>query len=99
MNVPEATTGVPITSPAVFSGPPKADNSAPPPITNPTLPTKKEGIRLSDIVLGILYLVFTGYAIFYGWMYGQQIGRDYLLYIQSWGLWFRSWFIRPTPVV
>jgi hypothetical protein len=92
MSTPEATTGVPITSPAMFSGP-----GAPPAITNPTPPTKKEGF-LKEFVLGIFYLIFTGYAIYYGWIYGQQNGRQYLLYVQSWAPWLRSWFIRPAPV-
>lgn len=111
MSAPEATSGVPFTTPSVFrEGPipapsastppiqqPKGDNGAPPAILNVTPPTKKEGF-LKEFVLGILYLVFTGYAIYYGWMYGQQKGREYLLYLQSWGPWLRSWFVRPPPL-
>lgn len=115
MSVPEATTGVPVTTPSIFSGlgpkegpipapttptppiiEPTGDNGPPPAITS-TPPTKKEGF-LKEMVLMILYIYFTGIAIYYGWTYGQQTGRDYLLYVQSWGPWLRSWFTRPPPV-
>jgi hypothetical protein len=86
------------TEPVVIPSPPKGDNSAPPSIT-PTPETKKEGITFQQFFIGILFLVLTGFAIFYGWILGQSEGRGYLLYIQSFGAWLRSWFVKPTPVV
>lgn len=109
MSVPQGTNIVPTTSPApiqegpipapsstapvIIPPPPSGNNSAPPPLTS-TPPTKKEGMTLQDLILSILYLVFTGYAIYYGWVLGQTRGREYLLYVQSYGPWLRSWFTR-----
>lgn len=98
MSVPQSTSGVALTSPAELSSVPKVDNSAPPPILSTTPPTKKEGISFQDLIITIFYLIFTGYAIYYGWVFGQQKGRDYLLYVQSIGTWLRSWFVRPPPL-
>ena len=115
MNAPQATSGVPLTSPSTLqipTGPipapssapdviipqPTGNNSAPPPILSTTPPTKKEGTSFQDLIITIFYLIFTGYAIYYGWVFGQQKGRDYLLYVQSIGAWLRSWFVRPAPL-
>ena len=81
------------------SKPPPVDNSAPPGIKCPTPETKKEGITFEQFFISILFLVLTGLAVFYGWTLGQSEGRVYLLYVQSFGTWLRSWFVRPTPVV
>jgi hypothetical protein len=109
MSAPEGTSIVPATSPAaikegpipapstampvVIPAPPKGNNS-PPTATSETPATKKEGISFQDFVVSIFYLIFTGYAIYYGWTLGLRHGREYLMYVQSYGPWLRSWFVR-----
>jgi len=109
MSAPEGTSIIPSTSPAAIKeGPipapstampviippaPKGNNS-PPPSTSQTPPTKKEGMSFQDLIVSIFYLVFTGYAIYYGWILGQRHGREYLMYVQTFGPWLRSWFVR-----
>lgn len=109
MSAPQGTTGVPSTSPSIVpEGPipapsttpavtipssPAGNNSAPPGVS-PTPPTKKEGITFHSLVVSIVSLIFMGYAIYYGWIMGQQHGQEYLLYVQSFGPWLRSWFTR-----
>jgi hypothetical protein len=85
--------------PVVNPPPPSGDNSPPPAITNATPATKKEGITFQQFFISILFLVLTGAAIYYGWTLGQLEGRGYLLYVQSFGSWLRSWFVKPTPSV
>jgi hypothetical protein len=79
----------------VIPAPPSGDNSAPPALTT-TPKTQKSGIAFKDLLLGIFYFIFTAYAIYYGWILGQQKGREYLLYIQSFGPWVRSFFVKPV---
>jgi hypothetical protein len=113
MSSPEATSGVPTTTPAdipkpegpipapsqatsyIVPNPPAGNNSAPPAVST-TPPTKKEGMTFQDLIVSILYLIFTGYAIYYGWILGQRHGGQYLAYVQSIGIWLRSWFVRPV---
>lgn len=89
--VKEGPIPAPQGPPVVIPPPPPGNNSPPPPIQS-TPPTKKEGISFKTLVLGILKIIFTLYAIYYGWILGQQHGREYLLYVQSYGPWLRSWF-------
>lgn len=98
MSNPIGTTGVPATTPSTIAAPPVVDNSAPPGVVV-TPPTKKEGVSIQDFIVTILGLVFMGYGIYYGWILGQQKGREYLLYMQSFGPWLRSWFVKPTVQV
>jgi hypothetical protein len=77
----------------------KKDNSAPPPIENPTPPTKNDPVPFSQIVGSFVFMILAGFAIYYGWILGQSQGRAYLLYIQSFGPWLRSFFVTPKPVV
>jgi hypothetical protein len=86
-----APTNLP--SPTIYN--PFGDNSAPPAIQNPTPPTKNE-VDFVKIFSTILYFIFSGIAIYYGWTLGQKEGREYLLYVQSFGPWLRSWFVRPV---
>jgi hypothetical protein len=79
------------TPPVIIPSPPPGDNSPPPALTS-TPPTKKEGVSFQSFVVSILSIIFTGYAIYYGWTMGQQYAREYLMYTQSLGLWTRSWF-------
>lgn len=85
--IPAPSSGAPVIIP-----PPPPGNNSPPPLIISTPPTKKEGFNFKDLIVSILYLVFTGYAIYYGWFMGQQHAREYLLYVQSYGPWLRSWF-------
>ena len=80
----------PSTPPSQAVPKPAGDNSAPPAILNPTPATKNE-IPLSQIIGGFVFLILAGFAIMYGWALGQTQGRSYLLYIQSFGTWIRSW--------
>jgi hypothetical protein len=107
MSVPEGTSVIPTTTPAALKeGPIPAPSTASPVIIPPapmgnnsppsgisqTPAPKKEGISFQDLIMSIFYLIFTGYAIYYGWTLGQMHGREYLIYVQSFGLWLRSWF-------
>lgn len=76
--------------------PSPGDNSAPPPVAT-TPVTQKQGLTIQQIIVGILFFIFTGYAIYYGWILGQQEARVYLLYVQSFGPWLRGFFVRPPP--
>lgn len=69
-------------------------NSAPPPITNPTPPTKNDPIPFSQIVGGFVFMILAYFAIYYGWVLGQFQGREYLLYVQSFGPWVRDMAIK-----
>ena len=89
----------PSSNPTPATPTPAGDNSPPPAITNATPATKKEGITFQQFFISILFLVLTGAAIYYGWTLGQLEGRGYLLYVQSFGSWLRSWFVKPTPSV
>ena len=89
----------PETAPRESTPPPTSDkNSAPPPHEDTTPPTKNDPIPLSQIVGGFVFMILAGFAIYYGWILGQFQGRQYLLYVQSFGPWLRSFFVKPTPV-
>ena len=88
----------PSSTPTLNEPQPKGDNSAPPPITNPTSPTKPNTPSLATIIGTILFFVLGGYGIYYGWIMGMQKGREYLLFVQSFGPWLRSFFIKPKPI-
>ena len=77
---------------------PKGDNSAPPAITNPTPLTPADAPSLASVVGSILFFILAGFGIYYGWVLGMQKGREYLLFVQSFGSWLRSFFVRPVPV-
>ena len=98
-NTQEGPQPAPGSTPTPVIPTPSGDNSAPPPITNTTPPTKPNAPSLTVIISSILFFVLAGVAIYYGWTLGTQKGRDYLLFIQSFGPWLRSFFVRPRPVV
>jgi hypothetical protein len=69
-------------------------NSAPPPIEHPTPETKNDPIPFSQIVGGFVFIILAYFAIYYGWVLGQFQGREYLLYVQSFGPWVRDMAIK-----
>lgn len=79
------------TSPQPDLSPPEGDNGAPPPIPA-HIPPPEEPISFQNILINILFVVLCVLAIYYGWVFGQQSARSYLVYWQSWGPWWRSWF-------
>jgi hypothetical protein len=82
---PEGPIPAPQDPPSAPIPQPPGDTSAPPPILS-TPPTEKSW-SFQDFVIGCLFLIFSAVAIWYGWTLGQAKGRDFLLYIQSFGEW------------
>jgi hypothetical protein len=95
---PQPATGPAPTQPVTQ---PVGNNSAPPAITNPTPATKPTGPNIAEVIGFILFVILSGFGIYYGWVLGMQKGREYLLFIQSFGPWLRSWFVRTprAPIV
>lgn len=79
------------TNPQPDLSPPEGDNGAPRARLRDLEPPP-EPIDFQNILMNILFLIVCGFAIYYGWGFGQEFGRGYLLYWQSWGPWWRSWF-------
>ena len=69
---------------------PLGKNGAPPRrMPDPEPPA--EPVSLQKIAINILFVILCGFGIYYGWTMGQEFGVTYLLYVQSWGPWLRSW--------
>lgn len=79
------------TNPPTDTTPPEGDNSAPPPVKGDIPPPKKE-LTLQEILMGVLFLVLCVVGIYFGLTLGIEEGHGYLLFIQSFGPWIRSWF-------
>lgn len=82
------------TNPPTDTTPPPGDNSAPPGI--PVIPPPKKELSPQEMLMGFLFLVLSIIGIYFGWTLGIQEGRGYLLFIQSFGPWIRSWFTART---
>ena len=78
------------TNPPTDTTPPPGDNSAPPGI--PVIPPPKKEISPQEMFMSFLFIVFCVVGIYFGLTLGMSEGRGYLLFIQSFGPWIRSWF-------
>jgi len=87
------------TNPPTDTTPPPGDNSAPPPIHG--IPPPKKEISPQELFMGFLFILFSVAGIYFGLTLGMTEGRGYLLFVQSFGPWIRSWFTSrhalPTP--
>ena len=77
-------------NPPTDTTPPPGDNGAPP-ARPPNIPPPNNSISFQDVFINILFVILCGLAIYYGWIFGEQYARTYLVYWQSWGPWWRSW--------
>ena len=78
------------TNPPTDTTPPEGDNSAPPGIH--AIPPPKKEISPQEMIMSFLFIVFCCVGIYFGLTLGMSEGRGYLLFIQSFGPWIRSWF-------
>lgn len=79
------------TNPPADTSPAPGDNSAPQAIDSAPPPKGKE-LTPQEMMMGFLFLVLSVIGIYFGWTLGIQHGRGYLLFVQSFGPWIRSWF-------
>jgi hypothetical protein len=78
------------TNPPTDTTPPPGDNSAPPPIHG--IPPPKKEISPQEMFMSFLFILFSAVGIYFGITLGMSEGHGYLLFIQSFGPWIRSWF-------
>ena len=78
-------------NPPTDTTPPPGDNGAPP-ARPPNIPPPNNSISFQDVFINILFVVLCVIGGYYGWAMGQEYARSYLLYVQSYGPWIRSWF-------